>query len=71
MLKTAEKLNLDKNEVKSKMGFRACNSKGVDKNGAKCNMAGEGFRVFTVSRFYGLRVQPLHWEGREGEHFTG
>ena len=33
MLKTAEKLKLDKNEVKRKMGFRAYNSRGVDKNG--------------------------------------
>ena len=38
MIKTAENLKLDKNKVKSKMGFRAYNSKGVDKNGAKCNM---------------------------------
>ena len=29
---------LDKNEVKSKMGFRAYSSKGVDKNGAKCDV---------------------------------
>ena len=38
MLKTAEKLKLDKNKAKNKMVFRAYNSKGVDKNGAKCNM---------------------------------
>ena len=38
MLKTKEKLKLDKNKVKSKMVFRAYNSEGVDKNGAKCNV---------------------------------
>ena len=37
-VKTAEKKKLDKNEVWSEMRFRAKNSKGVDKNGAKCNM---------------------------------
>ena len=34
----SRKLKLDKNKVKSKMEFRAYYSKGVDKNGAKCNM---------------------------------
>ena len=29
---------MDKHDVKSEKGFRAHNSKGVDKNGAKCNM---------------------------------
>ena len=38
MLKTVDKLKLDKNEVKSKMVFRVCDSQGVDKNGAKDNM---------------------------------
>ena len=35
---------MDKNEVKRKMGFRAYNSKGDDKNRAKCNM---GFGCIT------------------------
>ena len=39
-------MKLDKNEVKSKMGFRAKNSKGVDNNRAKCNM---GFGRFTTN----------------------
>ena len=38
MLKTAEKRCFDKNVVESKMVFRARSSKGVDKNGAQCNM---------------------------------
>ena len=38
MLKTAENFKLDKIRQKNTMGFRAYNSKGVDKNGAKCNM---------------------------------
>ena len=42
MLKTAGKLKLDKNKKKGKMEFRAYNSKGVDKNGAKCNMGFSG-----------------------------
>ena len=41
MLKTAENFKLDKNDVKSKMVFRAYNSKRVDKNGAKCNISFE------------------------------
>ena len=36
--KQLKKLKFGQNEVKSKMEFRAYNSKGVDKNGAKCNM---------------------------------
>ena len=35
---TAEKLKLHKNKAKSKMVFRAYDSKEVDKKGAKCNM---------------------------------
>ena len=36
--KKTEKLKLEKKKVKSKMGFRAYNLKGMDKNQAKCNM---------------------------------
>ena len=54
MLKTAEKMKLDKNKVKSKKGFREYKSKGVvDKNGAKCNM---GFG----------RVTKIYRSGRVG-----
>ena len=42
---------LDKNELKSKKGFRAYTSKGVDQNGAKCNM---GFRRVRVVLKFGV-----------------
>ena len=54
MLKTAEKLKFGQNKVKSKMGFRAYTSKGVDKNGATCNM---GFG--RVTKIYLRMLQPL------------
>ena len=39
MLESVEKWSLDKNGEKVRwMGFKAYNSKGVDRNGAKCNM---------------------------------
>ena len=38
MLKTAENLKLKINKMTSEIGFTAYNSKGVDKNGAKCNV---------------------------------
>ena len=39
---------MDKNEAKSKKGFRANKSKGMDKNGAKCKMGfGRVTEIFT------------------------
>ena len=60
LLQTAENLKLDKNKVKSKMGFRAYNSKGVDKNGAKCNMGfGRITKIYlgqTLERNFGVQL---------------
>ena len=58
MLKTAEKLMFGQNEVKRKMGFRAYSSKGVDKNGAKCNVE------------FGRKTENLPEDGLEGVNVT-
>ena len=59
MFKTVEKLKLEKNKAKNKMEFRACNSQGVDRNGAKCNM---GFgRISKINR------SQLTWCCRVGQ----
>ena len=52
---------MDKNNVKSEKGFRAHNSKGVDKNGAKCNM---GFgRISKIYRWHDVRRLEVVAEG--------
>ena len=51
MLKTAEKLKLDKNKAKNKMGFRANNSQGVDKNGQNAIWgSGEKVKIYLLTK---------------------
>ena len=66
-LKTAEKLKFGQSEVKSKMEFRAKNSKGVDKKNAKCNM-GFDSDTFTKNKRVCVCVKASRAEGPRRLH---